>query len=93
MLDQELLTSILSIVNSGHLYYSTTYDLTLSLQHNQLASDERKANKPVTPDDRYWFNKHLCQPMFTSGGRTDVSPWIMRIICGFAGTVELNNIK
>ncbi|KAJ1562587.1 Phosphatidylinositide phosphatase SAC1 [Cladochytrium tenue] len=35
-LDQELLETVKEIINSGHLYYSKTYDLTHSIQHNYL---------------------------------------------------------
>ena len=35
--DMEILESIKNIIHSGRLYYSLTYDLTHSLQHNYLS--------------------------------------------------------
>ncbi|KAI8922270.1 SacI homology domain-containing protein [Powellomyces hirtus] len=64
-LDQELLQSINEIANSGHLYYSTTYDLTHSIQHNYLRTS-RKASQ------------------------TAAAPWVLNMICGFAGTIDLS---
>ncbi|KAJ3183435.1 Phosphatidylinositide phosphatase SAC1 [Geranomyces variabilis] len=85
-LDQELLQSINEIANSGHLYYSTTYDITHSVQHNFLKAS-RKATKTVI-DDRFFFTKALAQPFINAGDAA--SPWVLHIMCGFAGTIDLN---
>ncbi|TPX69023.1 hypothetical protein SpCBS45565_g02713 [Spizellomyces sp. 'palustris'] len=85
-LDQELLQSISQIANSGHLYYSTTYDITHSVQHNYLKSSG-KAQKTVI-DDRYFFTKHLAGPLLKAGQAA--APWVMNVICGFAGTIDMN---
>ncbi|KAJ3157620.1 Phosphatidylinositide phosphatase SAC1 [Geranomyces michiganensis] len=85
-LDQELLQSINEIANSGHLYYSTTYDITHSIQHNFLKAS-RKATQTVI-DDRFFFTKALAQPLINGGDAA--SPWVLYIMCGFAGTIDLN---
>ena len=36
-IDQEILEEIKQIIQSGRLYYSLTYDLTHSLQHNYFS--------------------------------------------------------
>lgn len=77
--------SVSHIANSGHIYYSTTYDITHSVQHNYLKSSG-KAQKTVI-DDRYFFNKHLAQPLLDAG--KDAEPWIMNTIVGFAGTIDM----
>ncbi|KAJ3010890.1 Phosphatidylinositide phosphatase SAC1 [Thoreauomyces humboldtii] len=85
-LDEDLLQSISEIANSGHLYYSGTYDITHSVQHNQLQASG-KASETVI-DDRYFFSKHLAQPLVAAG--SSAQPWVMYTICGFAGTIDLN---
>ncbi|KAI9093135.1 SacI homology domain-containing protein [Phlyctochytrium arcticum] len=85
-LDQDLVQQINEIVNSGHLYYSTTYDLTHSLQHNYLLKTKKARNTVV--DDRYFFTKHLANPILNAG--TAAEPWVLNCICGFAGTIEMD---
>lgn len=88
-IDMEILDSIKSIIHSGRLYYSTSYDVTHSLQHNYFS----KAVKPTATivDDRYFFNNHL-QEALTQANQADndTSPWITKIIAGFAGMVDMN---
>ncbi|KAJ3042336.1 Phosphatidylinositide phosphatase SAC1 [Rhizophlyctis rosea] len=86
-LDQELLTSVMSIVNSGHLYYSSTYDITHSLQYNYLLSTEQPTQTII--DDRYFFNKFLSVPFFDTPHNAGL-PWVFKTLCGFAGEVHLD---
>ena len=67
--DVELLASILASCNLGHLYYSTSYDITHSLQMN-CQNDEKLR------DDRYWFNKHLLKDFI---GNSSVKDWIIKV--------------
>ncbi|KAI8826757.1 Sac phosphatase domain-containing protein [Fimicolochytrium jonesii] len=84
-LDHELLQSVNEIVNSGHLYFSTTYDLTHSIQHNQLKAAGQASRTVV--DDRYFFTRALAKPLLDVG--KDAEPWVIRAISGFAGTIDL----
>ncbi|KAJ3118364.1 hypothetical protein HDU96_002206 [Phlyctochytrium bullatum] len=90
-LDQELLNNIVSIINSQHLYYSTTYDLTHSIQHNALRVGNRATNTVI--DDRYFFNLHVQRPILAKATGTgepgDTSPWVYKMICGFAGAIDI----
>jgi hypothetical protein len=88
--DAELLESIKHILQSGRLFYSTTYDLTHSLQHNYFS----KVVKPTSTvvDDRYFFNEKLqsallqaCQP------ENDTNPWISKVIAGFASSIDMDS--
>ncbi|KAI8905550.1 SacI homology domain-containing protein [Gorgonomyces haynaldii] len=83
--DQELLGNLKRIINSGHLYYSTSYDLTHSLQHNALKSV--KTNATII-DDRYFFNQALSLPLLNS--KSDCSPWISKSIAGFCGSIDMD---
>jgi hypothetical protein len=78
------------MINSGRLFYSTSYDLTHSLQHNYFS----KAVKPNSTivDDRYFFNEHL-QSALTQVNQenNDTSPWICKLIAGFVGTVDMDH--
>lgn len=88
-IDQELLESIKQIIHSGRLYYSMTYDLTHSLQHNYF-SKAGKASETII-DDRYFFNEFLLSPITKSNSKNnDTSKWITKIIAGFAGMVEMD---
>jgi hypothetical protein len=84
-LDSEFLESILAILNSGKMLYSTTYDLTHSLQHGHLALI---AKGDTVVDDRYWFNKAISTPIIEVDS-AGVNPWIMKIIAGDAGEIDL----
>ncbi|KAI9331410.1 SacI homology domain-containing protein [Zopfochytrium polystomum] len=83
-LDQELLHTVEEIVNSGHLYFSKTYDLTHSLQHSYLLAND-KATKTVL-DERYFFNRYVQSSLIE---HAPASPWVSRIICGFAGSIDI----
>ncbi|TPX43396.1 hypothetical protein SeLEV6574_g05079 [Synchytrium endobioticum] len=82
--DKELLHDISRLLNSGHLYYSPTYDITHSLQHNHILASGNKGSTVI--DDRYWFNRQLSDSLINASG--DATAWIMKTICGFAGTVD-----
>ncbi|KAI8847008.1 SacI homology domain-containing protein [Chytridium lagenaria] len=77
-LDQELLSHVKSIINSQHLYFSTTYDITHSIQHNALRTSSLRAANSVV-DDRYFFNLHVQSPILAKSTGTgdvgDASPW------------------
>ncbi|KAJ3175633.1 hypothetical protein HK101_010624 [Irineochytrium annulatum] len=91
-LDQELLSNINGIINSHHLYYSTTYDITHSVQHNFLKSTSKASTTVI--DDRYFFNGKVQEPFLASanhtGDGTDSSPWIYKMICGFGGAIDIS---
>ncbi|KAJ3320576.1 hypothetical protein HDV06_005202 [Boothiomyces sp. JEL0866] len=87
--DQEILKSIKEIFHSGRLYYSNTYDVTHSIQHNYFS----KAVKPTSTivDDRYFFNQNLQKELIkANNAENDTSPWITKIIAGFAGTIDVD---
>ena len=77
----------MSIVNSGHLYYSATYDVTHSLQYNYLLSTEQPVQSII--DDRYFFNKFLSVPILGTP-RAAGLPWVLKTILGFAGEVHID---
>ncbi|KAI9013123.1 SacI homology domain-containing protein [Gaertneriomyces semiglobifer] len=85
-LDEELYQSVNEIANSGHLYFSTTYDVTHSVQHNYLNATNKA--QQTTIDDRYFFSKHLADPLMHIGAAAE--PWVLKAICGFAGTIDLD---
>ncbi len=102
--DQEILASIKNIIHSGRLYYSLTYDLTHSLQHNYFSKvcDSKnplltifnKNGKPsaTVVDNRYFFNEFLLKSLtLASSSENDTSPWISKIIAGFAGIIEMDS--
>lgn len=89
-LDAELLESTLAIMNSGKLLYSTTYDLTHSLQHRHLSLSTEKGETVI--DDRYWFNKAMTFEIIEASGNRE-NPWILKMIAGDAGTIDLPEIN
>ncbi|RKO91317.1 SacI homology domain-containing protein [Blyttiomyces helicus] len=84
-LDQDLVNSITSIVNSGFLYFSTSYDITHSIQHNHLKSTN--SAKATIIDDRYCFNEAMSAPIRALGEAA--APWAFKVICGFAGSIDI----
>ncbi|KAJ3416178.1 hypothetical protein HDV05_002823 [Chytridiales sp. JEL 0842] len=85
-LDADLLKHVEEIICSGHMYYSTTYDITHSLQHNSILKLGNPGKVPI--DDRYFFNKHVASPLAALG---EVAwPWVYKMICGFAGAIDIN---
>jgi hypothetical protein len=93
VLDNELLESILSIMNSGKFIYSTTIDLSHSLQHaHHLASTEMAGDSVI--DDRYWFNKDLSAPIIAADSRSKFpNPWVLKLVAGDASTIDLGNLN
>ncbi|KAJ3075340.1 hypothetical protein HDU98_008423 [Podochytrium sp. JEL0797] len=86
-LDQDILKSLLALLSSGNLYYSPSYDMTHSLQHNHLLTTSTPAKSRV--DDRFFFNKHLSQPLLELSAPTSPIPWVTKLVCGFAGSVDV----
>ena len=84
--DELLLTQLLSIANSGHLYYGTSFDLTHSLQQNWLKATRNAGH--TTIDDRYFFNSFLQRPILD--GPNTLAPWVTRVICGYVGMIDLD---
>ena len=82
-IDIEMLQQVESIINSGRVYYSTTYDLTHSLQHNFLMQKQSFAAKI---DDRYFFNSHLSSFL---NNVENAKPWVLKTIYGFAGMISI----
>ncbi|KAJ3294309.1 hypothetical protein HDU79_011182 [Rhizoclosmatium sp. JEL0117] len=85
--DQSLLEGLLNVINAGQLFYSQTYDLTHSLQHNYFAYNINPSGTLV--DDRYFFNRFLCQPFLDLVNASTKIPWISKMICGYAGAVDI----
>jgi hypothetical protein len=85
-LDVEALASIYSILASGNLFYSKTYDLTHSLQHKYLLA--RGANANTNIDDRYFFNLNLAAPLLEVPAAV---PWVSKLIFGYAGDIQLDS--
>ncbi|KAI8897472.1 SacI homology domain-containing protein [Globomyces pollinis-pini] len=89
-LDLELLDSIKQIIQSGRLYYSNTYDLTHSIQHNYLQSLAKTA---TIVDDRYFFNTHLQEAIIQANQpENETTPWVTKLIAGFAGNVDMDSV-
>ena len=87
--DQDLLQSIREIYFSGKTFYSTSYDITHSLQHNYLSRSEKPQATIV--DDRYFFNEFLQKAIIEANEVSKcTTPWITKIIAGFAGMVEID---
>ena len=86
LLDQTLLKQINSILNSGQLYFSTSYDMTHSIQHNQLLQTSKDKN---VVDDRYFFNADIAK-LFQN---ISDHPWYVKAIVGFAGSVDIEYVK
>lgn len=84
-LNSESAKAIEEILNSGNLYYSTTYDISHSLQHNFLLT---QINKKTVIDDRYFFNKYLSEPLLKF---SEASPWIVKTIFGYVGTTSVDS--
>ena len=40
-------------------------------------------------DDRYLFNRHFSKAFVDSGKEKDLSAWTIKVICGFAGSVDI----
>lgn len=80
-LDAELFNSVTNILNSTHLYYSATYPLHHSIQHN--CDNARKT------DDRYHFNKHLTEEWSRKDAGKNLNGLCLYVILGFAGQVDL----
>ncbi|KAJ3256661.1 hypothetical protein HDU77_003009 [Chytriomyces hyalinus] len=87
LLDQSLLESTLEVANSGHLYYSSSYDLTHSIQHNYFSYQVNPSDTVV--DDRYFFNHHLMHPISSLASASTNVPWVYKMICGFVGGIDI----
>uniref|UniRef100_A0A914C5A7 SAC domain-containing protein n=1 Tax=Acrobeloides nanus TaxID=290746 RepID=A0A914C5A7_9BILA len=72
-----LIDEILKLFNAnGDFYYSKDADLTLSIPKSLVQK---------TSDDRYFWNKHLLNDLYTNGiPLSNTSEWITPIIQGFA---------
>lgn len=91
--DDESVEHIMSLLNSGHLYYSSTYDLPHSLQHNQQAS---RADSKANIDNRYHFNSFFSNTFLGANkkdSKVNLSQWLIRVILGFAGSVDIEYKK
>ncbi|KAI8622011.1 SacI homology domain-containing protein [Chytriomyces sp. MP71] len=86
-LDMSLLESLLDVLNSGHIYYSTTYDLTHSVQHNYFSYNVNPSDAIV--DDRYFFNRHFMRPILDLVTPAAQVPWVYKMICGYAGGIDI----
>ncbi|KAJ8325542.1 Phosphoinositide phosphatase sac1 [Batrachochytrium dendrobatidis] len=87
--DKKLLEHIRSILDSGQLYYSSTYDLTHSIQHNFIASTTTSSDTRI--DDRYFFNLHMQSALISAATpKRDTHPWVLKIIAGFAGSIDID---
>jgi hypothetical protein len=85
-MDEEYIRDLLKIFNSGHIYYSTTYDLTLSLQQNAL---RQAKNSPK--DERYLFNQFLQSAFQREDTKYNARAWVLRCILGSVESVPLTS--
>lgn len=85
--DLELMSSIMHTITSGRLFYSLTYDLSHSLQHNYFSKEVM--GEVTIVDDRYFFNKFLSS-FLQSECSASSQKWIARIIAGFAGAIDID---
>ena len=71
------------------MFYSMTYDLSHSLQHNFLKSKDSDTETVI--DTRYLFNEFLLS-FFTAASERNaaISKWKTSVICGFAGLIEMD---
>ncbi|KAH9269414.1 hypothetical protein BASA83_008497 [Batrachochytrium salamandrivorans] len=91
--DTKLCAHIHDILDSGNLYYSTTYDLTHSLQHNHLSKSGRSTTTRTIIDDRYFFNQYMQEAlMHAAKPQHDTSPWLCKVIAGFAGSIDIDYV-
>jgi hypothetical protein len=87
--DQEIIKSIEDVVLSGRMFYSSTYNLCHSLQHNYF-SEVVKPQATIV-DNRYFFNEYLQSALIQANQPgNDTTPWITKIIFGFAGIIEMD---
>jgi phosphatidylinositol 4-phosphatase len=83
--DLESVETLKKIIFGQKLYFSSTYDLTHSLQHNYLQKTGKAVN--TTIDDRYFFNQYLMSSIVS---KVAAKNWVTKIICGFAGMVDMD---
>ncbi|KAM9847820.1 phosphatidylinositide phosphatase SAC2 [Aulostomus maculatus] len=87
-LERRLLDELYKIfMDSDSFYYSTTYDLTNSVQRQ---GDSEKSNLPLWKqvDDRFFWNKHMIQDLIDLQV-PEVDFWVTPIIQGFVQVEEL----
>jgi hypothetical protein len=87
-LDEEWKMLLLEILNSGHLYFSTSYDLSHSLQHNQLLLKSGEKTEAII-DNRYLFNQHFLSSFKKMESDQDTKDYLINVICGFAGSIDM----
>lgn len=87
-LERRLLEELLKMfMDSDSFFYSSTYDLTNSVQRQSTGEeDPRPLWQKV--DDRFFWNKYMIQDL-TAIGTSDVNFWIIPIIQGFVQIEEL----
>ena len=78
---------------SKNFYYSYTYDLTHTLQHNMITCGH--GGRTTTPNDMYIWNSHLqgrsgYDAGFTLKSLPRATDWLMNIIHGFYGQTTLS---
>jgi hypothetical protein len=77
--EARLLAQLRSITGSGALYFAHEYDLTNSAQRNACDDEQLISMKPSQrADPRFFWNRHLVQPLVQLGLHQYVRP----VICG-----------
>ncbi|ORZ39465.1 SacI homology domain-domain-containing protein [Catenaria anguillulae PL171] len=81
--------------NFGHMYYSTTWDLTSSMQANMRQAKVAEAGTPLwqKTDRRFFWNHYLQSKLIQlSASYPEVHGFILPVICGYVKIIlaELN---
>lgn len=72
---------------SRDIYFSYTYDLSQTLQHNMTTGTTRRQQDQNTSNEFVW-NAHLLKPFFSCRHNSDLSQlqkWVMPVIHGYYG--------
>ncbi|KAG6855864.1 hypothetical protein H0H87_009899 [Tephrocybe sp. NHM501043] len=82
--EQRLMSIFKQVDMSKNFYFSYTYDLTSTLQHNLTAADD------VSFDDRYAWNYHLLASPFHQQDSACLSaPWLLPLVHGHVDQAKL----
>ncbi|KAG8918396.1 phosphatidylinositol-3,5-bisphosphate 5-phosphatase [Tulasnella sp. 418] len=92
--EQRLMSAFRQVDMSRNFYFSYTYDLTSTLQHNLTRHDWGK--NLWCFNDRYAWNHHMLSAAFSKRGQTDdetaslKSHWVLPLVYGHIDQAKLN---
>ncbi|KAK4705453.1 phosphatidylinositol 3,5-bisphosphate 5-phosphatase, partial [Phenoliferia sp. Uapishka_3] len=87
--EARLIAAFQNVDLSKNFYFSCSYDLTHTLQHNLTQSETpRKDGKLTDYNDKWVWNRHLLKPAVRH--LKDKSPWILPLIHGFVDQAKLS---